>query len=696
MCCGRRSAGTALLPVLQNGNSFLRLLYLLLGSLAICCALTASAQQPPIPGNPVTLQNAPQRDTTNRSSTANWRDEPVSIHASPAFSALRTYPDTQLHHFHRRPFLQPWYRDLGNLGSPARSQLFIPENLGHTGPSLGYRVYDIYRLIADSLPYYNTTRPYTVFNYQLGSKLEQTLRLMHTQNVTPRWNVAARYQKIGSPGFYRLQRTNHDAGALNTQYSSVNQQYELYGAVVYNNMQSDENGGILGDSLLEDPIYGDRQTIPVALENRSYYASSSAGRRSSITNTLRDFNILIRHQYTLGRRDTLYNEDSTQYRIQLVPRFSIRHRLEGGSERHKSKDVAPDSLVYLSFFNRSFASADSVSSVQQRAWVDNRVSLNGFVGPKERQLALSAGIGNRLDNFYTDFIADREKSSIISTYLTGDLTKEALSPEAWGYAAHAKFFIAGAAVGNFLISGTASKDFGRTIGAVRAGASQQLTDAPYAYTVFRNQYFRQEASLSKESITLLWAELSNERLGVSASFRNYVIGNYVYLRDSLEGVSNGKLAFAQHAGPFNLTQLSLRKAFHMRNFVLDNEVSFQQKTGDAPVSVPLLLGRHSLGIESYLFKRALKVATGAEVRYHSDYNAEGYSPFYNRFYYQSDYTTSNKPELSAFFNFKIKRFRAYLMVDQLQALFWRNTVIHPGYASQNMMLRFGFEWVLVN
>jgi len=85
-----------------------------------------NAQQPAIPGNPVTLQNAPQRDTTDRSSKTDWHNEPVSIHAYPAFSALKVYPDTQVHHFHRRPFLKPWYRDIGNHGNPARSQLFLP------------------------------------------------------------------------------------------------------------------------------------------------------------------------------------------------------------------------------------------------------------------------------------------------------------------------------------------------------------------------------------------------------------------------------------------------------------------------------------------------------------------------------------------------------------------------------------------
>ena len=301
-----------------------------------------------------------------------------------------------------------------------------------------------------------------------------------------------------------------------------------------------------------------------------------------------------------------------------------------------------------------------------------------------------------MDNFYTAYVTDRESGSIISTYLTGDLRKEALTPGAWGYSANAKFFLAGSAVGNFLLSGNVSKDFGQRLGALRAGASQQLTDAPYAYTLNRNQYFRQEASPGKESITLLWGEGMNEPLGITAGIKNYLIGNYIYLSDSLGRVSNGKLQLSQYSGAFSLTQATLRKVFRYRHFVLDNDIALQQVTGGAPVSVPLLLGRHAASYESYLFGHALKVATGAEIRYHTTYQAEGYAPFYNRFYYQSSYTSANDPEATVFFNFKIKRFRAYLMADQLQTLFWRNTVIHPGYPAQDLMIRFGFEWVLVN
>jgi hypothetical protein len=674
----------------------LRLYVALFFAALLAPLLKAQAQSPALPGNPVTLQNAPQRDTTDRRSKADWHDEPVQIHATKAFSAQPWYPDSTVHNFQRRPFLGIWKRDLGNLGTAVRSQLFTPDNLGLTGPTLGYHVYDAYRINPDSLLYFNTTRPYTLFSYQLASKLEQSLRLQHTQNIRPNWNIFAQYQKISSQGYYKLQRSNHDNAAVSTNYRSNDQHYVLYAGVVYNREQSDENGGILGDSLLnKKDVYSDPMTIPVAFDNPAYYVATSQGQRSPVTNMMRDISVVLRHQYNVGKYDTTYNADSTQMNVQLRPRFGVHHELRGGGQFLRSKNVAPDSLLYVPFFQRDFATADSVYMQQHWNWLDNAVSLNGFIGPTDQPLEISAGAGLRLDAFYTDYAAeDRDERNFVNTYLTGSIRKQALTPQAWGYEANLKFFVAGQSIGNYVAQGELSKRFDEY--RVRLGGTQQLTEAPYAYTLFRNQYFEQRADLKNESITAFWGEISQDKLGLSAGVKSYLIGNYIYLKDSLEGVSNGKMQFSQYGSVFNLNQLTFRAVFHFGPLYIDNNIALQQVTGDAPVSVPTLLGRHSISLERYLFGRALSMAAGLEVRYHTNYHAEGYAPFYNRFYYQNDYLSSNFPEGTLFFNFRIKRFRAYLMADQFQTLFWRNTVIHPNYPSQPMMLRLGFDWVMVN
>ncbi len=636
----------------------------------------------PMPGAPVTLQNAPQRDTSNKTNTNTWKSEDAIVWFRKLNSERKHHPDTGLHTFHRRPFSQPWHRDLGNLGSPSRSLLFEPED--RTGPTLGYHAFDVYRFHPDSLSYYNTTRPYTEFIYNLGSKAEQLASVLHTQNVTPTWNFAANYRKVGSPGYYRNQRTSHDLASLTTNYQSRNQHYKLFGAAVYNKLQHDENGGIIEEILLEDEDFSDRMTIPVRFVDDGY-----SQRRSPVSTMLRDFALTINHAYTWGRTDTTYSADSTSYSFQLKPRFSISHRLGIRSEKYQYKDVRPDSLRYTGLFERTFSPGDSVYMDQRWTMVDNAFLLNGFVGASEDPMTFSAGFGVRFDRFRTEYIIGDAREDIFSNYLTGEIRKEALEAGKWFYDASARLFLTGNAAGNFRLTANLGKDISSAIGNISLGFDQRLNNAPYNFTIYKHAYYERYGSFNdKESITLLSATLRNEKFEASAGLRNYTIANYYYLNQQQE--------FSQFTSAFNLTQIWLNKVFRFGILVLDNEFAYQQKTADAPINVPVLMGRHQLSIETWLFGNALKIATGIDVRWHTPYEPSGYAPFFNRFYYQDSYSVTNAPETAVFFNFKIKRFRAYVMGDQLQQMITRNVISAPGYPMQDAMIRFGFNWVMIN
>jgi len=107
----------------------------------------------------------------------------------------------------------------------------------------------------------------------------------------------------------------------------------------------------------------------------------------------------------------------------------------------------------------------------------------------------------------------------------------------------------------------------------------------------------------------------------------------------------------------------------------------------------------------------LRLATGVECRYNSPYAPAGYNTIYNRFSYQDTLTINNTPEMCVFVNFKVKRFRAFLMYDNLQQRFAKNAILFTGspvinrtngnaiipvYAAPNSVFRFGFSWAMNN
>jgi hypothetical protein len=650
----------------------------------------ATAQQRQLPGAPTTLPNAPQRDTnTNKTNTNDWHNEQVSVSFRQLHSEKLYAPDTSIHTFHRRPFSQPWYRNLGNHGGPTTNLLFTPEY--RVGPTLGYHLFDVYRFDVDSVHYYNTNRPYSTFTFQLGSKQEQTAELLHTQNIQPNWNFAVKYRKITSPGHFNIQRTNHDNAYLSSNYQSRDQHYELFGALVYNIEQNDENGGIVNDTFLSSQTYEDPLTIPVNFQNDAFGGGPRI-RRSPVSNTLRDFSFMVQHRYAFGKTDTLYNEDSTLYRYKFTPRFGLTHRFQVQSQKYRFRDFTPDSLRYDPFFQHSFIGdgfRDSVMMTQRWIMTDNQLLLGGFLGKYENQLRINAGVGIRNDKFTDEYPKGNIRNNIFSSYFIADAAKDAVDTGAWFYNAKAILFTSGEAAGNSLLQAELGKDLGRRFGNILAGFRQEINNAPYNYTTYQTDYDTILTSFNKESVTRLYGTIENDWLKLSGGVRSFLISNYIYLDE--------KQLPAQYAPTFNLTQIWLRKVFRWRAVVLDNELAYQQIAGGGPINVPLLLGRHQLGLETWVFRDLLQIATGVEVRYHSPYYQAGYAPLFARFHYQNSVEQSNDPELSAFFNFRIKRFRAYVMADQLQLLYLdRNATAAPGYGLPNTMIRFGFTWTLIN
>ena len=648
-----------------------------------CTLLAVVAKAQLNNGSAMTLQSSQQKDTTGKKTNTNdWKDFQTRIYYRKIYSRKILFTDTTLHTFHRRMFSQPWFRDLGNIGSPVINWFFEPEE--RTGLTLGYHSFDVYRFNPDSLNFYNTTRPYSVFSYQLGSKTEQIADFLHTQNVNPSWNFAAEYRKVSSAGYYHIQRNYHDLCNLTTNYFSINQQYRLQAALVYNKLQHDENGGIVADSFLSDPSFADRGTIPVWFQNDSYNQ-----KRSAVTNVFRDVSLLLVHAYTWGRRDTLYSEDSSQITPKLTPRFSVQHRMQMGDERLQYKDLSPDSLRYAALFQTHFNSGDSVMMVQRQFYFDNGFSLNGFAGSLQHQLQFSAGFGVRLDKFKTDYVTGSNTKDYISNYLTGEIRKEALQKNEWSYAANGKFFLTGEAAGNFKLQANIGKELPHEIGNINIVVQQAINNAPYNFLIYRNAYADLSQSFSnKESVTKIAATVYNEKLHAGLGIRNNILANYFYL--------NALQQFDQYVPTINLTQFWGRKVFYFGKWRLDNELIFQQKTNDAPINIPSLAGRHMLSLEKDVFGNAMKMATGIDIRWHSAYAPAAYSPFFNRFYYQDNYTISNAPETSLFFNFMVKSFRAYFMVDQVQHLFTPTVISSQGYPIQSTMLRFGFSWVMIN
>jgi hypothetical protein len=126
----------------------------------------------------------------------------------------------------------------------------------------------------------------------------------------------------------------------------------------------------------------------------------------------------------------------------------------------------------------------------------------------------------------------------------------------------------------------------------------------------------------------------------------------------------------------------------------------QQATANSPINIPLLLTRIRLAYEGNFFTN-LFLSTGIEARYHSNFKAAGYSPMLGQFYFQNQYSLTNRPDIHAFFHFKITRFKGFIRAENLNALlppsgYKQYNFAAEQYPTQPFWLKVGIWWNFIN
>jgi hypothetical protein len=135
---------------------------------------------------------------------------------------------------------------------------------------------------------------------------------------------------------------------------------------------------------------------------------------------------------------------------------------------------------------------------------------------------------------------------------------------------------------------------------------------------------------------------------------------------------------------------------------LYSDVIVQQTDAAAPVRVPLFYTRQRLALEGLFFKN-LNLSTGVEARYNTPFKAYNYSPVMGRFFPQDSVQIKNRPDISAFFHFRIKSFTGLLRFENLNTIdfsqgfgFTHNNFAAPHYPTQGLVFRIGVQWNFVN
>jgi hypothetical protein len=583
----------------------------------------------------------------------------------------------------------PWtHASLGNNGNATRSYIFQP--ILKSGFDAGFHAYDAYLYTVENTKFYQTTRPFTQMGYMLGSKAEQMVNVLHTQNFKSNFNYSLEYRLINAPGNFKNQNTNHNNIRIAAAYQSPNKRYSANLILISNKLKSAENGGLQYDSLLNDSRFADRFLLTTRLGTNSSFSRNPF---STVINTgtfYGDDGILLRQQYDIGSQVNRMNEDSSFTKL-FYPRFRLQYNIKYNKYSYRFTDILPDSAAYADFMAYAINANDTVSFKDSWTSFQNEFAIITF--PEKNNLNQFLKLGAALQYLKGDFANSSERWANFS--VSGEYRNRTRNQK-WDIEAAARLFVSGLNKADYDAIIRLKTLLSKKLGYLETGFQNVNRTPSYVFNAQSAFPAIGPTNLNKENYTRLFGTLMIPASGIQLTANYYLISNYTYF-DSM-------YTFKQAGTLFNVLQVGLTKKFKLsRRWNWYTEVYLQQTTGNPPVNVPLLLTRNRIAFEGTFYKN-LRLSTGLEIRYHSAYKADSYSPLMGQFFFQENTTINNRPDINAYFNFCIKRFYAFVRAENLNSLanntgaigFTKPNSPARHYAGNGFWMHLGIVWNFVN
>jgi len=598
--------------------------------------------------------------------------------------------DSSIADFSRRYPVPADYIFLGNNGTAAKPILFTP--IRRPGWDPGFHALDVYKWQLEKTRFFNTTRPYSELTYMIASRAEHVIELMHTQNVKPNFNFSFQYRLINSPGSFKNQRTNHNNYLITSRYESVNKRYNLYGILLYNKLQSGENGGIVNDSTLEDPDFKDRFNINTNLGGDTEYSTNFFSTDVGTGNRYEELTFLLRQQYDLGKKDSIVT-DSTVIPL-FFPRLRFEHTFQYTRGTYKFRDYVADSIYYLDTYDTTLKRrVDTV--VFRDEWKEMINDFSIYTYPDAKNLHQFFKVGAALQNLSLQNI--KVSSKLTNLFGHAEYRNRSRNQK-WDIQANGKLYFTGFNSGDYQLNAALQRFVGKRLGYAQLGFENVNRTPSFIYDPRSDFYLmKTNADFKKENTTRLYASLWQPALRLNMSGNYYLMTNYTYLTDFYQ--------LKQESSLFNIFQLAVQKTFKIgKRWLWHADLYYQQVIGSAPVNVPAFFTRNRIGYEGNLGFKNLNIAMGAEVKYHTAYKADNYSPLLGQFFYQDSITLKNPmPDIAAYVHFRIRSFKLYFRAENLNTAefedgfgFTRNNMAAPGYPYPGLLIRMGIYWGFVN
>lgn len=497
--------------------------------------------------------------------------------------------------------------------------------------------------------YFQTRHPFTHIKLTGNTNRtynEEGLKLIHTQNIKPNWNIAFAGKSDKSIG--RIPRQDNRFHYLYGSSRFASTKYHLAVNYFFSKIKVKENGGVSNLSFLTDSLF--------PAENAQIYRSEAS------------------NHYTIQKADAQqavclnYKDDSlsAKWKPYLIHTFYYQKAKKIYSDK-------PDtSLYYTHIFNDSTTTYDSLYYRNLKNRLGLSFSTNLQNGKGVYFYALSS-----LRKLYSYEHPHTEQNfgTGIQYFYNDSVWSANFTYEHWfkGYFAKNKSLL--------LELSKNMKIYNRNVSLILIPSYQNKQADFFMNNLYTNhfQWENQHSMYSEWAVDIGIKEKSNSLFFTFKHIRN---ANY-FDRFSQPQVDSNNLYF---------TAFVLHKTFNIGHFYLLNRL-FVQSLSDTLISVPTFAGYHMLYYENRLFKKVLGLQIGTEVFYHTKYKGVSYNPALGSFY--NNYSTSlgNYPYINVFVNFQLKRSRFFIKIEHLN-YHWQagNYCLVNTYPLPPRSLKFGIFW----
>lgn len=577
--------------------------------------------------------------------------------------------DTSINH---NEIYHPYYRnfgifqDLGNIGTPGRSQFF-----DFNRPSdfmLGFNPYQIFYKKAEDTRYYKTKLPYTDFNYTQGQRELLLLAAKFSYNLSPRLNVGVDFNRVTSEGFYPRQYTSGYFTKIFGSYQSKNNRYALLGNIVWNRGILDENGGLRSDSLFES-LRGPNKAAPVQLnESQSRFKNNV---------------IYAKQYYYLGKMASQNNFEDTIQR--LSKSGFIAHTFKYERDNYFFDNPTGDTSSLLFPVNSGIDSTgifyDSISSYS----VMNRIAYAYYTKSNERQQSF---IEFALSHRYIEVQQMDEKRNFNNVWTEARMERIPKNEQNIGVKLAGSYCFTGYNQNDFKLSGEllfATKKFN-----ISGAFNNQLYTPDYTQVHYRSAPFSWNNNFSKINVTHWRAAAQTKQFkhNIYLSLNQYLIANFVYNGLNIAPEQSNKILV--------INTLELSKTFQASILFLEHKVWLQQANLDL-VRLPTFGGFARYYLSGKIFKKALELQVGAEVFYNTAFYGNAYHPSARVFHLQNQTQIGNYPMLDFFLTGKVMTAIIYAKYEHAN-MDWINTGFYntPHYPLPVRIFRLGMRLRLYN